>query len=99
VAVYVYMSTVNSTPLVRAASIFAIAASSLPPVGPSPRLEVIDLGANVGLLRNRDHFVDRFEQTVPLAAHVRNVHAAGLPGDLRELDQFLDRRKTWLAYE
>ncbi len=61
----------------------------LRPVRLAAGLQVIDLGADVRLAGDRQRFVDRLEQTVAFAAHVRDVHAARLRGDLGEFDEFV----------
>ena len=91
------MSAVISSPLFRAASIFAIAVVHLGPVRLARRLEVIDLGADARLARDRQHLVDRFEQPVALAAHVRDVHAAGCatrPSPARQLVGLREERRA-----
>ncbi len=54
----------------------------LVPVGLTGGLEVVDLGWYAGLPCNRDQFVDRLEQAVPLATQVRDVRAAVARRDL-----------------
>ena len=67
----------------------------LRPVRLAGGLEVVDLGRDLRLAADADQLVDRFEQAVPLAAHVRDVLAAVLRRDLAQLDQLLGRwRRT-----
>ena len=61
----------------------------LVPVGRARSLEVIDLGRQTRLSGNRDELVDGLEQLIPLAAHVRDVHATVLASDLGDLDQLV----------
>ena len=63
----------------------------LRPVGLAGRLEVIDLGRDARLAADANQLVDRFDQPVALAAHVRDVLAAVLRRDLAQLDQLLGR--------
>ena len=49
--------------------------------------EVVDLGGDPAHPGDVDQFVQRLEQLVALAAHVRDVHAAILSDDLRQRDE------------
>ena len=61
----------------------------LRPVRLAGRFQVIDLRGQAGLTADPDQFVDRFEQAVALAAHVRDVLAAVLRRHLAQLDELL----------
>ena len=65
----------------------------LGPVRLSARFQVVDLGADVRVARNRQRLVDRLEETVAFAAHVRDVHPAGLRRYLRQLDELVGFRE------
>jgi hypothetical protein len=61
----------------------------LRPVGSSARLEVIDLGSNVGEPSDLEHLLHRFDQRRTLAPDVRGVHPAELGRDRRERHELL----------
>ena len=59
------------------------------PVRLAGRLDVINLGRDSSLPADPQQLVDRFEQLVPFAPHVRDVFALIFRGDFAELDQLL----------
>ncbi len=61
----------------------------LVPVLRAGRLEVVDLGADAGLAGDGDEFVHRFQESVALAAQVRDVASAVLRCDPAQRDQFI----------
>ena len=89
---YVYMSAVIFNPSLRAASIRAIDAIHLGPVGLACRFEVIDLRWNIGFAADPNQLVDRLEKAVAFAADVRDVLAAILRRDFAEFDQLFGGR-------
>ncbi len=62
------------------------------PVRLAGRLDVINLRRNASFLADPQQLVERLQQLVPFAPHVRNVFALILRGDLAELDQLLGLR-------
>jgi hypothetical protein len=60
----------------------------LRPVLLTSGFEMVDLGGKVAFARDRDQLIDGLDEAVPFAAHVRDVDAAVLAGDLRQRDQF-----------
>ena len=61
----------------------------LAPVFLAGGFDVINLGRNVRFARNANQLVERFEQLVSFASHVRDVFPFIFRGDLAELDQFI----------
>ncbi len=59
------------------------------PVGLAGRLEVVDLGPDVGFASDVDELVDGLDQVGALAAEVRDVHPVVLGDDLGERDEFV----------
>ncbi len=86
------MSAVMRWPFFRAASTSVDHAVHLRPVRLAGRLQVINLGGQSGLAADADQLVDRFDEAIALAAHVRDVHALVVGRRLRDLDQLLGRR-------
>ena len=66
----------------------------LRPVVAASRLEVIDLAMHASGFRDADQFVDAFEQTVALTAHMRNVGTAVWRCGLHERGQLVGFRET-----
>jgi hypothetical protein len=56
------------------------------PVFLASRFYVIKLGRNPGFAADSDQFIERFEQLISLAPHVRNVFALIFGSDLAQLD-------------
>ena len=54
--------------------------------------DVINLRRNVRFAADPQQFVERFEQLIPFAAHVRDVFALIFRGDLAQLDQLFGFR-------
>ncbi len=59
------------------------------PVRATRLLEVVDLRGQPRAPRDLDDLIHALEQSVPFAAHVRDVHAAVLAGDLRQRDELV----------
>ena len=70
-----------------AASIRARSASSFGQFDFAGRLDVVDLRRNFRFAADPDQFIERLEQLVSLAPHVRNIFALIFRRDLAELDQ------------
>ena len=64
----------------------------LRPVALAGGLEVIDLRIDLRFARDADQLVQRFEEAIAFAAHVRDVAAAEFAGRLGELDQLVGLR-------
>ena len=69
------------------------------PLTPAPlprprRLVMIDLGRDIRLFRDPDHFRHRLQQPAPLVAHVAHVDAAVRRRDLGQLDDLLGLGKV-----
>ena len=61
----------------------------LRPIFLAGRLEVIDLGVDAGLARDRDQLIDRLQQLIAFAAHMRDVHSAVGRGSFRQRDHLV----------
>ena len=49
---------------------------------------MINLSWDSGFAANPDQFINRFEQLIPFAPHMRDVFAPVFGGDFAQLDQF-----------
>ena len=84
---------VASTPRARASSTMRSVVDRAAPVRLADHLVMRDLRRQAALLADRNRLAHALDQALRFVAHVRDVDAAHLAGDSRQLDDFFGRRE------